>query len=308
MESTENQGSGTAVLDPPADAVQPTDAPPAGESGGQEASDPAALSRSMNDFMRGGLGPPDPTSKPDGDAAAGESAPDPSGDVEAGGAPVRGSDGRFVSRRGVPEAVKSAEERVAELERQLAERDPEKIREQIRNEDAQQAISSRAAEEATLYEEACRMLDTDARLSEPVPGDPDGRNLYQWREDRKELIARYPQAEEAIRSDVERRFQAQWNGVLAAQRADITSVATEYGIDQESWKRPGTTWASMTRDAVAHATAPLQDRIAALERELHNARTSGFGAARAPEAPGRSSAGARPSSLNDWLRGGASPA
>lgn len=304
MEPTENlSSSDTAVLDPPADAAAPSAEPPTGESGAPPEPDAAQLGRSMNDFMRGVMGQDAPTSKPEDGTATGESAPADAGDVEAGSAPARGTDGRFLPRRGIPEAVRSAEEKIADLERQLAERDPEKIREQLRNEDAQQALSSRHIEDAERYEAACRMPDSDPRLMEYVPNDPEGRTLYQWREDRKELIAKYPEAEAAIRASVEQRAQAQWASLLGQQRAEIIGVASELGVDPDRWKQPGTTWASMTRDAVSAATAPLQDRITALERELHSARTNGLGGARAPVAAGRSSGGARPQTMNDWLRG-----
>lgn len=295
MEGTENQDGAAAVLEPAEQAAQPAAEPEAGDPGGR-APDRAALAQAMNGFMRGAIGGIDPTSKPDPDEATGEPAPD-SGDVEAGGSPERGADGRFISRRGVPEAVKSAEERAAAAEQRLAELE------------GQRAAQEKAAESSRLDELAKTQAEAVARYRRliEVPDDDlyrDDPEGYAWREAYKAKLASFPEVAEFHRVDAEQRIEAAAEEATNQQRGEIFAAAREFGVDPEGWKRPGTTWLSMTRDSVEAVAAPLRERIATLERQLHGARVGSLGAARTPAEPGRSSAGAPVKTMNDWLRTG----
>jgi hypothetical protein len=253
----------------------------------------------MDAFMRGQMGAPVATSKPEDGAPSGE--PAPQGDVEAGrGQPERGPDGKFLPRRGAAEAVRTAEERVADLERQLAERDPKRLRAQWENErtvqEATQTEADQAKADAERYERLRDIPDRDL-------SDDD----YRWREDQKGLLTQYPKARQAMLAEADRRAEAQTNAWGNAIAAEVQTGAAEFGVDPQVWA-PGTgaTWLSMTRDAVAAQTTPLKARIAELERELHSSRTvgpNGFGTVRVPALSGNSGGGTRSKSMDDWLRG-----
>jgi hypothetical protein len=253
----------------------------------------------MDAFMRGQMGAPVATSKPENGAPSGESTP--SGDVEAGrGQPERGPDGKFLPRRGAATAVRTAEERVADLERQLAERDPERLRAQWENErtvqEATQTEAEQARADADRYEQLRDIPDRDL-------SDED----YRWREDRKALLAQFPTARQAMLAEAVRAAETRTNGILNGIADEVRTGAAEFGVDPERWNlKSGATWLSMTRDAVTAQTTPLKERIAELERELHSSRTvgpNGFGTVRVPALSGSSGGGTRSNSMNEWLRG-----
>lgn len=281
----ENQG-GVAVADPPADAAEPAAEPHAGESGRQEP-DRATISRGMNDFMRGAFGQdPAATSKPADSSESGESTPDVSGDVEAG-QPERGADGRFLPRRAAPE-----------IEKQKSA-----LRDEVRAELL--AEQARSAESAKL-DELAQTRAADVARYRTLIETPDAQlngDDYQWREDFKEKLKSLPEVEALHQTLAEQRIAEERAQDRARWRQEIVDLAAEYGADAESWKAPSTTWGSMTRDVVAAATTPLKARISQLERDLHAARTGGLGTRAAPVGAGRSSAGAPPRTMNDWLRG-----
>lgn len=286
-------------MDPPAEAAapaaEPQSPPPAGESGRPGQPDRARIDRAMNAFMRGELDPSAVTSKPAEAAAPGEPAPAAeAGDVEAGSAaPERGPDGRFLPRRG-------AAERIAELERQLAERDPERLRQQWETE--------RATREATDADE--QQARADAERYERLRDVPD-RDLsdedYRWREERKALLAQFPKARQAMRAEAARAIEAERLGLLNHVATEISARAAKYGIDPKRWgPDSGATFGSMADDIAEAVASPLKERIAELERELHAARTTGpngIGTLRVPALNGRSGGAAPARTVNDWLRG-----
>lgn len=326
MEQVETiQSAAPEASESAASVAQPSAAPEAGGSGDQASpSSKAHINAAMNGFMRGALGVPDPTSKPADDAASGGSAPDGSGDVEAGQAAQqsqRGADGRFVPRRGVPEALRQAEQKLAEV-------DPVKLREQIRAEiEAEQtqkatqqataAMSEQAQREAEWFEFANRLPDTDPRLSELMPNDPEGRTVYQWREDRKELIAKYPEADAALRADADRRALMADEQRKAAMRDQIEGLARREGVDSKRWRDlgQGLTWEVMASDLLDAREArvraelkPKLDRLAELERDMQQYRPQALGATREPLGAGRSSSAApinQNEAMDRWLRFGA---
>ena len=326
MEATE-----TASAAPPeattAPDAQPAVQPEAEESGAPRsvASTRQQMAGAMNAFLRDRTVPDEAsTSKPAEGEATGESALSDDGD-EKPVDPFRGADGRFLPRRAVPEVARQVNERLAAV-------DPVKLRAEIRAEivaEQQQATTQQATAamseqyryEAELFDAATRMPDSDTRLSDLVQGDPQGRNLYQWREDRKELIAKYPEAEAAMRADADHRAITQvqaWDEERrAAMRQQIHVSAQREGINPQKWLDLGAnlTWDVMSKDIadarearVRAEVKPSLDRLSELERELQQLRPQALGAQRAPVAAGRSSSAA-PQSLSDamngWLRNGA---
>ncbi len=282
----ENQG-GVAVADPPTDTASPAAEPSAGESGRQEP-DRAAVSAGMNDFMRGVFGQDTPaaTSKPADAPADALPAPD-SGDETASAPAERGADGRFLPRRAAPEIAKQKDA----------------VREEVRAELL--AEQARSAEQAKL-DDLAQTRAADVQRYRKLIETPDAKlstEEYQWREDFKDKLDLLPEVGALHQTLAEQRVTAEREQFFAAQRQDIATGASEFGVDPEQWKAPGATWLSMTRDAVEAVAAPLKARITELERDLHNARSSGLGAARAPVGAGRSSAGPPPRTMDDWLRG-----
>lgn len=252
----------------------------------------------MDAFIRG-VARSAPTSKPESGEASGESTADDSAAVEAGRAqPERGPDGKFVPRRGVPEVAKQQlrEEIRAEL---LAEQEQARERERV----AQLDESERA--DAERYARLKDLPDDHPLLNE-------GDN-YTWLQEYRRVLSLAPKAAKQYRADAELLIRSEreqmardQDGFRATVRTEIAGVAQEFGVNPDTWKQPGTTWASMTRDAVRASKAPLEARIAELERELHAARTlgpNGLGSGRAPVPAGRSADGAGPSSMDDWIRG-----
>lgn len=300
MEGNPENQDGAAVEQPLDESVQPAAQPAAGESGRQEP-DPTALARGMNDFMRGEMGAPVATSKPAEADASGESAPTDAGDVEAEGEPPpRGPDGKFLPRRGVPKAVEEAQARIADLERQLADRDPSKVAER----EALEALEQSERADAERYRELNDLPDDHPKLAE-------GDN-WSFLQEYKRVLALSPKAAKQHRAlyEIEREQLTKGQEKFrTGVRDEILTGAREFGVDPKNWMgdEGDATWLSMTRDAVAAKTAPLQARIAELERELHSARTvgpNGLGSVRAPAAAGRSSAGPPPRTMNDILRYG----
>lgn len=303
VDGLDTQG-GAAVLDRPADGAQPAAQPEDGGSGSEPT--PAERNTVVNDLFRSAAGRP--ALKPFEAAPDGGSAPEASGDEKPAG-PERGTDGKFVPRRAVPEMIRTAEDAVraadaeiADLKRQLDERDPEKLRQQWAADEqtraaerAQQAVTEQERADVARYE---RLKDTpDADLS---------AEDYQWREDRKALLAAFPQADALYRAQYEQRLAQErgqlqqrdtefWSGV----RGQILQAASTFGVDPEKWKQSGVTWLDMTADAVMAredaVRTELGARISELENELRQYRFNGAGgiaAHRAPMGAGRSGGGA----------------
>lgn len=321
--ATEGAEQPTAT-EAPAQSAQPSAESSSGESGAARSGlADAQLNAAMNGFLRSGKNDEPPTLKPDDASTAGESDTADAVDVKPAD-PLRGTDGRFLPRRAVPEIVQQQQTEVETLRAQLAERDPAKLREQhfAEFQQAQQQaqlaqtstqMADRLRADADLFEAACRMTDSDPRLYEAAPNDPDGRTVYQWREDRKELIARYPEAEQALRAESERSY-AQWvEADRAKTREAISASAQREGVDPERWKTPGVTWDSMAKDLAdareAKVRAELQpqlDELAQLRRDIQQLTPQALGAQRGPATAGRSGEAVSygfNDAMNAWLRG-----
>lgn len=290
--------------------VQPSAQPEDGESGAsRESITRAQVSAGLNDWLRSGGSSEISTSKPSEGAAAGESASADAGDVEAGGAASpRGPDGRFLSRRGVPEALRQAEQKLAEV-------DPARLREQhwqeFQTEQTRQQEQAQLTElsktQSANVERYRRLQDTPDHMLDP--GD------YQWREEWKEKLAAFPDIQQFHEIDKVTQIEQSREQDRAHLREQITRSAQREGIDPARWKASGVDWDSMSLDLanareakVRAEVQPHLDRLADLERELQQLRPQALGAQRAPVAAGRSSSAA-PQSENDafnaWLRNAA---
>ena len=284
------QGQGSvAVAESTDDVAQPSAQLEAGAPGGSVL-DRAAMNVAMNDFMRGMIGNDSSTLKPAEAAASGE--PAPSGDVEAGSTPERGPDGRFLSRRGVPEVARLREE----------------IRSEILAEQAQAADTAKlgALEQTRAADVAKyrRLIETpDDELWRDAPDD------YQWREEFKARLRAYPEVEQLHKTLAEQEITTRWDRIRSDISQQMARLSAKPGVDAEAYRRLPDfgQMGDHLYEAGGRARQPEIDqrdtRIAALERELHAVRTSSLGAARAPVDPGRSSAGRPVQTMNDWLRG-----
>lgn len=293
--------------------ASPVAAQPEAEESGRERPNLVEQSRVINDVLRSAAVGAPATSKPADAAPVGESAPQ--GDVKpTEGATERGADGRFIPRRGVPEAIKTAEERVADLERQLAERDPATIRQQILDEQAQQAAGpsddEQARRDAERYIALRDLPDTDPLLAE-------GDN-WAWLQHQRELRANYPKAAralqaqldaeaEAIRSEGTREQARFWDDV----KAQMTAAGLKKGVDFETY-RGLPHFSAMGEHLYDAGSASRQPEIDGLKAELdralndnHQLRLTGprgLGAGRSPIEAGRSDAGYRAPTVNDNIR------
>ena len=291
-----------------ADAASPETAAQ-DESGGSGERSSAALNAGMNGFLRGQMS--DPTMSPDESAPAGESAPAESGDVKPAGQAQQP-----IPRRGVPKVVTSLEEKVATLESQLAERDPEKLREQWVRE--QQAEQARQQEQARLSEMERTQRDNVERYRRLVetPDSQLSTEDYTWREGFKEKLAEFPEVRDffdtAAADRVKQAEQAHVNGLRQA----LTRHARLPGVDGDAFKKLGA-WDALgdhLYEAGKKAVQPEIDkreaRIRELEGEVRQLTVSGrggLGAGRDAPAGGRSGSmvPADPNTrMNGWLRGG----
>lgn len=314
--ATEGVEQAAAVEATPA-VAQPSNEASSGESGAARAAQSRQqMSAAMNGFLRSGATDEQPTSKPDDASSAGESTGADALDVKPAD-PFRGQDGRFLPRRAVPEIARQSQDEVERLQAELAARDPAKLREQHWQEfqqwQAQQqmaAVSTQTVDQqrqdAETFEASLRMSDSDPRLYEEAPNDPEGRTLYQWREDRKDLISRYPDAEQAIKAEAD--FKA-----TSKLREQITASAQREGVDPARWKAQGVTWDSMAKDLadareakVRAEVQPALDELAQLRRDIQQYTPQALGAQRSPVAAGRSGDSVQPHMnqyMDSFLRG-----
>jgi hypothetical protein len=217
------------------------------------------------------------------------------------------------------------EQKIADLEAKVKSFEApdyrETLRAEILAEEAQKATSSQTAQQARAdaerFEQACRMGDNDARLSEIVPGT--NLTLYAWREEQKDLRDKYPEAERALRADAERyagqvaaaereraerEIAAGWDRIKSDMGDQIAASANLHGVDKEAFKAPGVTWKDMAEQihaaGAAWKEAELAGRVekaeaeaASLRQQLKDGNSEGLGSRRAPPVAGRS-AGAAP--------------
>lgn len=270
----------------------------------------------MNGFLRGELLA---TSKPATSEAAGESTPaenGQTGDVKPAERvdPLRGSDGRF-SRRGVPEAVKTAEQRAAELEAQLAARDPEKIRAQVRAEiEAEQTTQAEQARLDELSKAQQADVEKYRRLND-VPDyklEPADR---QWLQDFKDKLDLFPEVKQFHEADTARRIKAASDGHTQHLLSALARHVKLPGVDEKAFRALDEYGAigDHLYEAGGRARQPEIDRLKAdnerladQNRQLRGSGNGGMGSAREPAPPGRSSSAVPRdghSAMNEWLRG-----
>lgn len=284
----------------PAESAQPAAASPSGEPG----ADQQPSNDVVNDAFRARAG--QPTSKPLDAAPVGESTAQ--ADVKPTEPAPRGADGKFLPRRGAPEAVRTAEERVADLERQLAERDPVKLRDQVRAEILAESEAAQASDqERADIERYQRLLSTpDAELS--------GED-YQWREDRKELLAKYPHVEKHYQSFAQTQIDDGWKRIKSDIGQKMAVHASKPGVDADAFSKLDD-WGEIG-EHLYHAGARAMEgdlrpqleaanaRIQELEQQYRYSGTGGLGSARGAVPAGRSPS-VPPPTVNDLFRRAAS--
>lgn len=289
--------------------TQPLTVEPTDETTVFEGAASASVSPSENDlmnaFFRSGMdastsNPPsvDPSLAVDETPAAESASPE---DVPAAGDPGSGAEppaGRR-SRRAAEDAA-----RIAQLEAQLAERDPDKIREQLRselaNEQAQQAIGDAGRADAERYRRLC---DTpDHQLS--------GED-YQWREDRKDLLARYPDVRKHYEGMVASERQAMATERDQVQRAFWADVYRQLeptlalpGLsDEQKAQLKKASWSEQIQIHRAAERALVDHEMAALKKELEETKRSALASIRVPATPGTSSGSGGLASENEMMNG-----
>ena len=278
-------------------------------SGEPEAEQPTPEQRNavVNDAFRARAGGFQSTLKPEASEQVGESTEFSDVKPTSGDGPVRDASGRFVPRRGVPEAIRTADERIADLERQLAERDPATIRQQILDEQA--AAAAGPDDEQQARADADRFLSL-RDLPDDHPKLVEGDN-WQWLQEQKKLRADYPKAERALRAwhqkQAEDAIASRDQAVLGALRRHVALP----GVDEPTFRKLSD-WGDLGdhlyeagRRSLEPELTSARDRIAELEREQQQARFAGprgLGSARLPIEAGRSAAPAPGRDINDIFR------
>ena len=259
-----------------------------------------------------------PTSKPEPSTAAGESTPtDNRGDVKPAAKPdpFRDPAGRFVPRRGVPEAVKSAEQRATEAEAKLALNDPEQIKAQVRAEiEAERVQQAEQAKLTELSQTQKANVERYRRLVE-TPDAQLSADDYTWREEFKEKLSAFPEVRDFHQTDAELRIQAASDAHNQALHGALTRHVTLPGVDADTFRKLND-WGSIgdhLYQAGARAQQPEIEkrdaRIRELEgrvRQLTVSGNGGLGAGRDLAPAGRSSSVVPRdgnSTMNAWLRG-----
>ncbi len=214
----------------------PTLSPEATDAAASEASAPESADRgsglaSFDEALRSGpapsgVGDAEPTTQPQTVPPGPARSAPPRGDVKAD-----------VSGRG--RRARAAEEnlqRIADLERQLAERDPGKVREQVLAD--LEAEKARQAEEAASSEVfASEQADAEryARLRDLPDRDLSDED-YRWREERKALLASFPKARAALSAQAEQQVKAEQSAFWQTVRSQLTGLAHKPGLDAAAFK------------------------------------------------------------------------
>lgn len=301
MPDLENAGA-PAATDVAAPGAQPVAQTESGDSGDQPTL--AEQNASINDALRAATGF---TSKPDDTAPDGGSAP--SGDVKPSG-PDRGANGQFVPRRG--HAVVEANQRAEEAERKLAETDPETVRAQVRAEiEAEQQRKADEAAQSALAESEQADVERYERLRD-LPSSEMSVEDWNWVEERKDLLLKFPAVEKHHRAAVDRKVAAlnkQQTAFWADVRGQLAETATRPGVDaaviqtSDRWGDIGDHLYEAGRATGRSELADENRRLADENRQLRLQGPRGLAAARTPLEGGRSSAGAPPMDMNERLFG-----
>lgn len=279
-----------------------------GTEGSAPPEQPSAPSVDMNDVMRqmAGLAPSASNLESDGaeavaSHASAESASDTaeSDDVSAGGAGSPSKPGRRASK------AEANAQRIAELERQLAERDPEQIRQQVLAEQRGEVTQSQA--EAQRRADAARFRE----LQDTPDADLTGEE-YAWREEQKKLISIVPGANQLLENLLAHDRQLLWADVTGKQNAFWKDVGQQFSRLAE---RPGVdantvnTVKSIEQvgahlyDAGAASRQPEIDELRAEVEDLRQFGPRGISAARTPFAGGSSGASSGASfDMNAFMR------
>lgn len=282
---------------PPADdsaaGASPTAQSQGGEPGGQSPT-LEEQSASVNDAIRSAALGSRSTLKPPETDASGESAPQ--GDVKPE-EPVRGADGRFVPRRGVPEAAKVA------------------LREEVR---AELLAEQQQATEHAKLDEMSKTREADVARYRTLIETPDARlsaDDYAWREDFKEKLELIPEVvsyhQELTRQEIATRTaelsqkQTDFWGDVKGQMGRLSTLP---GVDGAAYEKLGNfeqMGGHLWEAGRASGRAELADenrRLADENRQLRQTGPRGLAAARSGLPGGRSSVPA-PTDMNQRLFG-----
>ncbi len=262
------------------------------------------------DATAAGAAPPtEPAGSPDtqpdagpsfADALRAQEQGDGDPDVKAGDAAPQSADEPAPAPGDVKSGRRSAAAqenltRIAELERQLAERDPAQVRERVLAE--LEAEKAKADEDAAVKATADADAEAAARY-ERLRDLPD-RDLsdedYRWREEHKAKLAAFPEHRRAVLAEAERvvtqREEAGWNR-LKAQYAAWTDLP---GVDKALIERSTDLYLTgkhLYETGEARARADLQPKLDAALEEVRRLKAEagqfrlngrgGLAAARAP--------------------------
>jgi hypothetical protein len=162
------------------------------------------------------------------------------------------------------------EQEIAALKAKVSEYEAPDYRDRVRQEVlAEQARAATSDQEiATARADAERF----ARLNATPDAELSGED-YQWREERKELIRRYPEAETAIRAEAERFIQEQlaaakrtvdqgWSGIQTDIVAQIQASEKLPNVDKSAFQAPGVTWQQMAEQIHAAGAAWKDGQLA----------------------------------------------
>lgn len=317
MQATEEITAPVEQVDasPEATAAADADQDWTGESGAERTT--AEKHAAVNDWMRGTLSP---TSKPDQTDAAGESTPadenGQTGDVKPA-AQARPQNKRGgMPRRGAPEAVQTAEQRIADLEAQLAERDPEKLRAQWESErDDRQQKADEQAKLDTLAQTQQANVERYHRLN-ALPTHQLTAEDYSWLEDFKEKLSAFPEVQQFHQADMDRRIKAADEAHTHTLRQALSRHVAYPGVEADTF-RTLADWGDLgdhlyesgqrSRQSEVDKLKAENGRLHAENRQLKVSGRGGLGAADQPAPAGRSSSAApidTHAAANAWLRGG----
>jgi hypothetical protein len=234
------------------------------------------------------------------DRSADAASLDPASDVKLKPAEQQRSDVRNGGRRSQQAAANA--ERIAELERQLADRDPEKIRADLA---AEQQRQQEQAAQSHLADTEQADAERYARLRD-VPDRDLSDDDYRWREDRKALLSAFPKARTALEAQTRQElaaYQAQlqqsYEGAWAQITREMGQAESKPGVERGAIVK-GTSFSAIADHLYEAGRKSLQPELdRALEqvrrlqgegRQFRLSGRNGLAAARAPINGGRSAA------------------